>query len=216
MIANRQIDGQSKAQDQSTCFDPDGQLVRRAKSGDLHAFEQLMLKHNRRIFQKILRIIGNREDAEDEVQETFLRAYRGLSQFREDSKFSSWLTRIAINQALMRLRKSKRECISLDQAITTDENPMHTQIEEWRPNPEQLYTQLKIAEGLQKEVIRLPYNFRAAFVLRYVHEYTTEEVAFALGISIAAVKSRVMRARQRLRDRLGARPYDTRLQDESV
>jgi len=190
---------------ESDIVDPDCLLVRRAKEGDLHAFEQLMLAHNHRIFRTIYRITGNREDAEDHVQETFLRAYRALHQFQANSKFSTWLTRIAVNQALMCLRKRRGREISLDGPIAQDREGVFLDIQEWRPNPEQEYACSEVSARLGQELCKLPRNIRSAFILCHIHEYTVAETALQLGITVAATKSRALRARRRLRIRLGGR-----------
>ena len=206
MNANQDTTTRSRVVYESDIVDPDCLLVRRAKDGDLRAFEQLMLAHNHRIFRTIYRITGNREDTEDRVQETFLRAYRGLHQFQANSKFSTWLTRIAVNQALMCLRKRRSSDISLDQPIAQDNKPVSIDIQEWRPNPEQEYARSEVSAKLYQELSTLPQNVRSVFVLHHVHEYTTEETALKLGITVAAAKSRVVRARRRLRIGLGGRP----------
>jgi RNA polymerase sigma-70 factor, ECF subfamily len=183
--------------------DSDVALVERAKARDLRAFERLMVRYEPKIFRTILRITRNREDAEDGIQETFLRAYRSLDTFQGRSKFATWLTRIAINQALMCLRKRRNTLDSLDSITETEEGPKSLDILEWRANPEQHCVKSETAHHLHEVVNRLPLTVRTAFILRHMQELTTKEVAVTLGISNAAVKSRVMRARRKLRERLG-------------
>jgi RNA polymerase sigma-70 factor, ECF subfamily len=180
----------------------DESLVERAKGGDRRAFERLMVRYESRVFRTILRITGNREDAEDGTQETVLRAYRGLNTFQGRSKFATWLTRIAINQALMCLRKRRTNLDSLDSVTEAGRDPL-----ELRPNPEQCCVKSEVAHHLHEAVSRLPPIVRTVFILRHVHELTTEEAAVQLGISTAAVKSRVLRARRQLRERLGANTW---------
>jgi len=133
----QQINGRAKGSDKFICKDPDNELVVRAQAGDRDAFERLVLQHQESISRVIFRITKNREDAEDEVQETFLRAYRGLGEFRGNSKFTSWLTRIAVNRALICLRKRRH----LNHAVEREGDSLNHDIPEWRPNPEQCYSQ---------------------------------------------------------------------------
>ena len=182
--------------------DPDRPLVERARSGDLRAFDSLLLKHKERISRTIYYITKSREDTEDQVQETFLRAHRGMSGFQGNSKFGSWLTRIAINQALMCLRKRRIQYVSLDESVSTERGTLKYDVVEYRSGPEESLAQREMIVALRDKVRRLPSAIRSALVLRDLHEYTTKEVSLALGISIAAVKSRVLRGRRRLRNQL--------------
>jgi RNA polymerase sigma-70 factor, ECF subfamily len=202
MTAYQRIDHQAQAGDKSKCNDPDSELVVRAQAGDREAFGVLVLQHKDSISRVILRIIKNREDAEDEVQETFIRAYRGLSEFRGNSKFTSWLTRIAVNRALMCLRTRRHRGISLDHAVEREGDSLNRDIPEWRPNPEQCYSQREAHLNLNEELMTLPHGLRSALILKHFYGYTTEDIAKRLGISVPAVKSRVLRARRRLRVQL--------------
>jgi RNA polymerase sigma-70 factor (ECF subfamily) len=183
--------------------DPDRLLVERATGGDAHAFEQLLLRYEQRVFYTILRITKIREDAEDQTQETFIRAYRNLKHFRGSSLFKTWLTQIAINQALMCLRKRQAGTVSFSYPSADDcEDSSLQDLAGPGLNPEQQWARTKLANQLEDEVNRLPKTLRSAFVLRCVHEYTSIEASIRLGVSIAAVKSRVSRARKRLRERI--------------
>jgi RNA polymerase sigma-70 factor (ECF subfamily) len=206
MIAYQRIHGRVQGSDESNCKDPDSELVVRAQAGDPDAFGRLVLQHKESISRVIFRITKNREDAEDEVQETFLRAYRGLCEFRGNSKFTTWLTRIAVNRALMCLRKRRPRDISFDDAVDHHGDSLNRDIPEWRPNPEQCYSQSEADLKLNEELTALPHGLRSALILKHLYGYTTEDVAKSLGISVPAVKSRVLRARRRLRVRLRERP----------
>ena len=206
MIAYQRIHVRVQSSDESKCKDPDGDLVVRAQAGDCDAFGRLVLQHKETISRIIFRITKNREDAEDEVQETFLRAYRGLREFRGDSKFTSWLTRIAVNRALMCLRKRRSRDISFDDAVEREGDSLNHDIPEWRPNPEQCYSQKEAHLNLNEEVNALPSGLRSALLLKDLYGYTTEDTAKRLGISIPAVKSRVLRARRRLHVQLREKP----------
>ena len=191
---------QSKAKDETS---DELALVHAAKAGDVSAFEQLVKRYDRNVFRIAQHITQNREDAEDVVQDAFLKAYENLEQFQENSKFYTWLVRIAVNESLMKLRKRRTDkTVSLDQDIETEEDTMPREVADWSPNPEQLYKQGELKEILTKTINGLPASFRTVFVLRDVEGLSTEETAEALGLSIPAVKSRLLRARLQLRERL--------------
>lgn len=179
------------------------QLVQAAKRGDISAFEQLVKRYDRNVFRIAQHITQNREDAEDVVQDAFLKAYQNLAQFQGNSKFYTWLVRIAVNEALMKLRKRKSDkTVSMDEDVETEDGSVPREIADWSPNPEQLFKQSELNEILTKTIQGLPAGFRTVFVLRDVEGLSTEETADMLGLSIPAVKSRLLRARLQLRDRL--------------
>lgn len=178
-------------------------LVQSAREGDMAAFEQLIKRYDRNVFRIANHITQNREDAEDVVQDAFLKAYQKLDQFQGNSKFYTWLVRIAVNEALMKLRKRKAsKTVSIDEDVETDEGFVPREVTDWSPNPEQLYKQAELGDILEKTIQGLPSGFRTVFVLRDVEGLSTEETADALGLSIPAVKSRLLRARLQLRERL--------------
>jgi RNA polymerase sigma-70 factor (ECF subfamily) len=182
---------------------PDVALVERARGGDVHAFETLVKQYDRQVFRIAQHITQNREDAQDVVQDAFLKAYEKLDQFQGNSKFYTWLVRIAVNEALMRLRKRRTgKMVSIDEDVQTEEGSVPRDLAEWRPNPEQEYNQAELADILRKTINGLPPGFRVVFVLRDVEGLSTEETASALGLSVPAVKSRLLRARLQLRERL--------------
>ncbi len=178
-------------------------LVQAAKAGEISAFEELVKRYDRNVFRIAQHITQNREDAEDVVQDAFLKAYENLEQFQGQSKFYTWLVRIAVNEALMKLRRRRPErTVSLDQDVVTEEDSIPREVADWSPNPEQLYTQSELRDILTKTIQGLPASFRTVFVLRDVEGLSTEETAEALDLSIPAVKSRLLRARLQLRERL--------------
>ena len=182
---------------------PDVALVASAVAGDVHAFEKLISKYDRQIFRIAQHITQNREDAEDVMQDAFLKAYEKLDQFQGNSKFYTWLVRIAVNESLMRLRKRRTgKMVSIDEDIETDEGSVPRDLADWSPNPEQNYSQAELAKILRKTIQGLPPGFRVVFVLRDVDGLSTEETAEMLGLSVPAVKSRLLRARLQLRERL--------------
>src|SRR6476659_4933776 len=178
-------------------------LVQAAKAGDVGAFEDLVRRYDRNVFRIAQHITQNREDAEDVVQDAFLKAYSNLGQFQGQSKFYTWLVRIAVNEALMKLRKRRPErMVSLDEEIKTEDDSVPREVADWSPNPEQQYTQGELRDILTRTIQGLPPSFRTVFVLRDVEGLSTEETADALELSIPAVKSRLLRARLQLRERL--------------
>ena len=178
-------------------------LVQAAKKGDVGAFGELVKRYDRNVFRIALHITQNREDAEDVVQDAFLKAYGNLEQFQGQSKFYTWLVRIAVNEALMKLRRRRPErMVSLDQEVQTEEDSIPREVADWSPNPEQLYNQSELRDILGKTIQGLPPSFRTVFVLRDVEGLSTEETAQALELSVPAVKSRLLRARLQLRERL--------------
>ncbi len=143
------------------------QLVRRAKRGDDQAFEELVRRYDRNVFRIAQHITQNREDAEDVVQDAFLKAYGNLAQFQEQSKFYTWLVRIAVNEALMRLRRRRPErTVSLDEDIKTEDDSLPREVADWSPNPEQMYNQAELREILTLHdsgvAARFPDGFRLA------------------------------------------------------
>lgn len=178
-------------------------LVQAAKGGDVAAFEELVRRYDRNVFRIAQHITQNREDAEDVVQDAFLKAYQNLEQFQGNSKFYTWLVRIAVNEALMRLRKRRNDrTVSLDEDVETDEGSMPREVADWSPNPEQIYGTSELGDILKKTIQGLPPGFRTVFVLRDIEGLSTEETAEMLGLSVPAVKSRLLRARLQLRERL--------------
>src|SRR3954466_15048533 len=178
-------------------------LVQAAREGDIAAFETLLKRYDRNVFRIANHITQNREDAEDVVQDAFLKAYQKLDQFQGNSKFYTWLVRIAVNEALMKLRKRKAsKTVSIDEDVETDEGFVPREVTDWSPNPEQQYKQAELSGILEKTIQGLPSGFRTVFVLRDVEGLSTEETADALGLTVPAVKSRLLRARLQLRERL--------------
>jgi len=178
-------------------------LVQSAKDGDIAAFEQLIKRYDRNVFRIAQHITQNREDAEDVVQDAFLKAYQNLKQFQGNSKFYTWLVRIAVNEALMKLRKRKSsKTVSMDEDVETEDGSVPREVADWSPNPEQLFRQAELSDILAKTIQGLPTGFRTVFVLRDVEGLSTEETAETLGLSVPAVKSRLLRARLQLRERL--------------
>jgi RNA polymerase sigma-70 factor, ECF subfamily len=178
-------------------------LVAQAKAGDQNAFAELVNRYERKIYRLAKNITRNDEDAEDVLQDAFLKAYTHLDSFKGDSKFYTWIVRIAVNEALMRLRKRKTDrSVPLDEPVELGEETVQREIAVWEDNPEQQYSQEEWRRILDDAVDTLKPDFRTVFVLRDIEELSTEETAEALGISVPAVKSRLLRARLALRETL--------------
>ena len=178
-------------------------LVSQAREGDKAAFSELVRRYEGKIFRLAQHVTQNREDAEDVLQETFMKAYEHLDQFKGDSKFYTWIVRIAVNQALMKLRRRKTDkTVSIDETIDTGEDTVVREIAAWDENPEQQYTRDELGGILDTAVRSLEPLYRSVFVLRDIEELSTEETAEALGLSVPAVKSRLLRARLQLREKL--------------
>src|ERR1700729_2459981 len=177
-------------------------LVAAAKAGDISAFETLVGRYERKIFRLTQNITQNREDAEDAMQEAFLKAFEHLGEFQGNSRFYTWLLRIAVNQALMKLRRRRPNLVSLDEEIDTGEDKMPREVEDWGPSPEERYEQTEMGHILSGVIGELDPSFRVVFQLRDIEELSTEETAEALGLSVPAVKSRLLRARLKLRQKL--------------
>ena len=178
-------------------------LVHACKGGDVSAFEELVKRYDRKLLRIAQNLMRNREDAEDVVQEAFLKAFLHLDQFREDSKFSTWLIRITLNQSLMKLRKQRpgRE-VSLDDDFQSEEDVYPIDVKDWAPNPEELYKATELREILRKTLEELSQGPKVVFVLRDMEGLSLEQTAEALNLSLTAVKARSFRARLQLRERL--------------
>src|SRR5437899_1274715 len=184
-------------------IDEEAAIVAQARLGDAKAFSELLSRYEGKIFRLALHITQNREDAEDVLQEAFLKAYEHLDQFQGNSKFYTWIVRIAVNQALMKLRKRKSDrAVSIDETVDTGEDTVAREIAAWDENPEQRYGREEMNQILSSAIEGLAPIYRAVFVLRDVEELSTEETAEALELSVPAVKSRLLRARLQLRERL--------------
>jgi RNA polymerase sigma-70 factor (ECF subfamily) len=183
-------------------FDESG-LLAKAREGDPTAFSELVNQYSRKIYRLAKHITQNDSEAEDVLQETFLKAFEHLGDFQGQSKFYTWIVRIAVNESLMKLRKRKSDrTVPLDEPIETGEDTVVREIAVWDENPEQQYSREEIGGILDEAIQSLKPAFRTVFVLRDIEELSTEDTAQALGISVPAVKSRLLRARLQLREKL--------------
>jgi RNA polymerase sigma factor (sigma-70 family) len=182
------------------CVVSDERLVAAAKIGHSGAFDDLYKRHAEKMFGITYRITRNREDAEDAVQECFLNAFLHLKNFDGRSRFSTWLTRIAMNAALMKLRKNhaSRE-VPIDESVETSELRSEHQVSDFPPNPEELCTKCEREATLRDAIAKLRPSIRKALEIHMLQERCLEETATVLGISVGAVKARVFHARAALR-----------------
>jgi len=181
-------------------------LIRAGQRGDHQAVETLFRRYQRPLFQTALRVLGNTEDAEDALQDGLLSAYRNLNRFEGRSQFSTWLTRIVINAALMRRRSAKaRPAVSLDEPPREDELPATERFADDGLTPEQVFANTEIRAMLSENLDQLSPLLRTAFVLREVQGYSTGEAAKKLGVTENTLKARLWRARHQLAERLGRR-----------
>ena len=174
-------------------------LVRQASAGNADAQERLFKTHTPRLYRTAYAVLRNKEDAEDAVQESWCKAYTNLDSFEGRSAFSTWLTRIAINSALMlRRRKSVHMESSLDEILDTRSDPLLEGKIAKHPNPEEICVAEEMKALIEQQIRELPPGIEAAFRLREIAGYSTGESIQALGIRRGAFKSRISRARQRL------------------
>jgi len=189
-----------------TTLDDDRPLIHRAKEGDFAAFESLVASYEQRIYGLALRIVRQRQDAEEVVQQTFLSVIEHLKDFREEARFSTWLMRIATNHALALLRKrSRRRTVSLAEehpGDTGDRLPRPEYIARWRETPEQIASRRETRQLLDEALDQLDDKYRLVFLLRDVQGLSTNEAAETLGISVSNTKVRLLRARLMLREKL--------------
>jgi len=173
----------------------DSDIVRRVVAGDGALFEILMRRHNQRIYRAVRAVLRSEDDVEDVMQQAYINAYQHLGQFAGDAQFSTWLTRIAINEALRR-RKRARVVGEGEDSVTI------SLVEDDAPDPEQQASTAELRELLEREVTALPDTYRLVIMLRDVEGMSTAETAASLGISEDVVKTRLHRGRGMLRDNL--------------
>jgi len=178
-------------------------LVAEAKAGSYPAFEELVNRYEGKIYRLGMNITGNSEDAEDVLQEAFLKAFQHLPEFREDSRFYTWLVRIAVNEGLMKLRKRRTDrTVAIEDEVDEEGGVVPREFADWKPNPEQQYAQVEIEAILRDAAQTLPPAYRTVFLLRDVEGLSTAEAAEVLNLTEGTVKARLFRARLMLREEL--------------
>ena len=177
-------------------------LVHSAKQGEVAAFEELMKRHMKRVFAIACHMTRSREDAEDVTQETFLKACCHLKDFHEKAQFTTWLTRIAVNTALTKVRQSSLVQIGCKKEPFWEPTDAADEVPDWRQNPEEIYSRSQLHERLRSALEGLPLIYGTVFVLRDVYGFSIEETAAALQLSVPTIKTRLLRARLQLRESL--------------
>ena len=182
-------------------------LIGRCKSGELAAFDELVKRYEKRVFNCALRIAGNYNDAADVAQEAFIRAFHSIQTFRGDAKFATWIYRIVTNVYLDERKKSKaHRTISLDEAIELDENSVARQIVDDSPTPDEVAESKERSRALQRAISTLPDYQRVIVTLYHMQHRSYEEIAEILRLPIGTVKSRLNRARLALAEKLESEP----------
>jgi RNA polymerase sigma-70 factor, ECF subfamily len=187
-----------------THLDNETEVVRMAQMGCTESFGILVNQYEQQIYRLSFALTKNAEDAEDVLQEAFLKAYAKIGGFRGESRFYTWLVRVAMNEALTKLRRRHDSSwVSLDEPADSDEpTSAPRDIGDWRDNPEESYSRTELREILSKTLEGLEAPLRLVFVLRHIADLSSEDTARVLGIPVATVKTRLMRARLKLRKRL--------------
>ena len=180
----------------------DSELVSKAQKGDTQAYSELVERHESKVYGLCLKMLGSPEDAEDCLQEVFIKAFEALPGFRQDAKFSTWIYRIATNACLMRIRKKKLDTVPIDKPVTIGHESVPRQIPDWTTDPSSDVMNEELSTVLTKHINELAPDNRIVFVLRDIHGLSTDDTASVLGLSVPAVKSRLHRARLFLREKL--------------
>jgi len=177
-------------------------LIERVKNGERELFHELIRPCQRSVYLAAFSILGNEADAEEAAQDAILKAFKNLRQFRADSRFSTWLVRIAINEARMQRRKNRKGLFEPLEQTREDEEGNYTprDFADWREIPSEALERRELRDALAEALASLPEKYRAVFVLRDVQQLNIAEAARVLGVSEAAVKTRLLRARLRMRD----------------
>jgi RNA polymerase sigma-70 factor (ECF subfamily) len=198
-VAQKMTSGESRG----LVVDEEMELVSQARAGHSVAWGKLFERYEKKIYATASRMMRNHEDAEDVVQLAFQRAFMHLDSFHGDSKFSTWLTRIAINEALMMMRRRRLNTIPIGDSSRNETDVIEIiDMKDSKPSPEQRYAELEQRTTLMSSVLRLRPTLRAVVLLRELRDLSTEETARLLGISTAAAKTRLFHARAKLRKNL--------------
>jgi RNA polymerase sigma-70 factor (ECF subfamily) len=178
-------------------------LVYATKSGDVAAFGELVKRYDRKLFRVAQLLTHNPEDAQDAVQDAFMKAFQKLGQFQGNSKFSTWLFRINVNESRMKMRKQRsRRKLPIVEDFRAEANNLPVEVADWTPNPEELYRASELQAILIKTSQQLRPGLRVVFLLRDVEGLSTDQTAAVLDLNHSAVKSRLRRARMQLREQL--------------
>ena len=176
----------------------ENKLILRASGGDPSAFNQLMGMHEKRMYAVALRMCGNREDAQDCLQEAMLRVYRAIGGFKGQSSFGTWVYRITMNTCLDELRRKKnKQNVSFDNLLDQGWSPADDSA-----SPEKKVMQIEMRKSISSSIQELPEDMRSAIIMRDIHGYSYDEIADMLGVNVGTIKSRISRGREKLREKL--------------
>jgi RNA polymerase sigma-70 factor (ECF subfamily) len=180
----------------------DQELVERSIDGDESAFNELINRYKRGVFTLIIRMVRNREVANDLSQDTFVKLYASLSSYNPKYKFSSWLFKIANNLTIDYLRKNRPNVLSLDEPIETDRDSVKIQVASGGENPLDRAESIELGEKIKDAIMDLPLDYRRVIILRHVEDLTYEEIALAIDLPLGTVKTLLFRGRRLLRKKL--------------
>lgn len=176
-------------------------LLKKSKNGDIEAFEELIEAYQKKVFNIAFRMIGNYDDASELAQEVFIKIFKGIKSFKEESTFSTWVYKITTNVCLDELRKTRnKKSISLDEELKLDDGEVQIQIVDQRPSPETLFEQKEIKKTVKKAIDNLSHEHRIVIILRELNGLNYEEIAKILKCPVGTVKSRINRAKQELKE----------------
>jgi RNA polymerase sigma-70 factor (ECF subfamily) len=200
-VEGRLMAGECAVRSSTTAaFDAEVGLAAEARAGNLDAFEELIRRNSQPVYRALVSILGSQDDAQDAMQDVLLSAFRYISRFQGRSKFSTWLVSIARNTAFQRLRE-RRNDESLDEGILDEDHDYRPrQVRAWQDNPEQQYAQSEVKELVEKGIMGLPRKYRVVVMMRDIEQLSTDEVARQLGLTVPAVKVRLLRGRVMLRE----------------
>ena len=182
----------------------DEQLIKQALTGDQRAYRELLNRHSQSIYHVIFKIVRNPDESADLVQETFMKAFGSLATYRFEYRFSTWLYKIAANNAIDFLRKKRIEALSLDKPIQTKDGEVGFEVPDWSQNPEENLYRRRREITIQDAISSLPAKYREVIVLRHQQDKSYEEIAEQLGLPVGTVKARIFRARELLKKKLKA------------
>ncbi|MEG6611909.1 sigma-70 family RNA polymerase sigma factor [Pseudoclostridium thermosuccinogenes] len=186
-----------------TVSDREKDLLKKARNGDIEAFEQLIEDYQKRVFNIALRMIGNYDDANELAQEVFIRIFKSIKDFKEESSLSTWIYRITTNVCLDEIRKRKnKNVVSLDEEVKLEEGDLQRQVEDTRPTPDVIAEKNEVRKLVKDAIMSLPEEQRTVIILRDIQGFSYEEIAKIMKCPEGTVKSRINRSRQILRDRL--------------
>ncbi|MBN2287136.1 MAG: sigma-70 family RNA polymerase sigma factor [Tissierellales bacterium] len=186
----------------------EAKLIQKSKDGDVSAFEELITEYKKIAYNIALRILKNKEDAEDISQEALIKVFRSINQFNMMSSFKTWLYRIVVNTCLDFKRTQKALVISVDQPIQSGHNEFFVDIQDDRPSPEEIAQSKQTQKVIVDTIDKLEEDFRNVIILRDINGFSYEEISEILSCNIGTVKSRISRGRQRLKEML-----ETKIED---